>query len=76
MTILPGNADRAEGKYRVGLIFSRTSWAAGNVDLEDQLIRGLEAEDLAVIPVFTYANPGRCTGGPGDGPGGDRSPDP
>jgi len=55
MTILPGNADRARGQYRVGLIFSRTSWAAGNVDLEDQLIRELEAEGLGVIPVFTYA---------------------
>ena len=48
-------ADRAIGKYRVGLVFSRTSWAAGNLDLEDRLIRGLEAEGMAVIPVFTYA---------------------
>jgi len=46
---------RTAGQYRVGLVFSRTSWAAGNVDLEDQLIRELEAEGLGVIPVFTYA---------------------
>lgn len=39
----------------VGLIFSRTSWAAGNVALEDRLIRSLEAEGMNVIPVFTYA---------------------
>jgi cobaltochelatase CobN len=48
-------AGRVTGPYRVGLVFSRTSWAAGNVELEDQLIRGLEAQGLAVIPVFTYA---------------------
>nr|WP_292547343.1 cobaltochelatase subunit CobN [Methanoregula sp.] len=47
--------ERADGKYRVALIFSRTSWAAGNVALEDQLIGSLEAVGLAVIPVFTYA---------------------
>ncbi|AGB01904.1 cobaltochelatase subunit CobN [Methanoregula formicica] len=46
---------RAGDKYRVALVFSRTSWAAGNVALEDQLIASLEAEGLAVIPVFTYA---------------------
>jgi cobaltochelatase CobN len=40
---------------RVGLIFSRTSWAADNVALEDMVIRSLEAEGLNVIPVFTYA---------------------
>lgn len=43
------------GAPRVGLIFSRTSWAAGNVALEDTLIRSLEAEGMNVIPVFTYA---------------------
>lgn len=48
-------ADRAPGPYLVALIFSRTSWAAGNVDLEDQLIRTLESEGMGVIPVFTYA---------------------
>nr|WP_319376589.1 cobaltochelatase subunit CobN [uncultured Methanoregula sp.] len=47
--------ERDLGKYRVGLVFSRTSWAAGNVTLEDALIRSLEAEGLSVIPVFTYA---------------------
>ncbi|MDD3135394.1 MAG: cobaltochelatase subunit CobN [Methanoregula sp.] len=48
-------ADRACGALWVGIIFSRTSWAAGNVALEDQLIRSLEAEGMNVIPVFTYA---------------------
>ncbi|WP_321504596.1 cobaltochelatase subunit CobN [uncultured Methanoregula sp.] len=48
-------ADRDKGRFRVGLVFSRTSWAAGNVALEDMLIRSLEQEGLSVIPVFTYA---------------------
>jgi len=48
-------AGRGEGKFRVGLVFSRTSWASGNVALEDMLIQSLEKEGLAVIPVFTYA---------------------
>ncbi|MDD4137929.1 MAG: cobaltochelatase subunit CobN [Methanoregula sp.] len=48
-------AGRAPGNLRVALVFSRTSWAAGNVALEDMLIRSLEAEGLAVIPIFTYA---------------------
>lgn len=39
----------------VALVFSRTSWAAGNVALEDMLIRHLEAEGMNVLPVFTYA---------------------
>lgn len=48
-------ADRRPGTLWIGLVFSRTSWAAGNVALEDQLILSLEAEGLNVIPVFTYA---------------------
>ena len=48
-------ADRDLGKFRVALVFSRTSWASGNVALEDMLIRSLEQEGLSVIPVFTYA---------------------
>lgn len=47
--------DRDTGKSRVALVFSRTSWAAGNVALEDMLIQSLEQEGLSVIPVFTYA---------------------
>ncbi|MFA5221803.1 MAG: cobaltochelatase subunit CobN [Methanoregula sp.] len=39
----------------IGIVFSRTSWAASNVALEDMLIHSLEAEGLNVIPVFTYA---------------------
>jgi cobaltochelatase CobN len=50
---------------RVGLVFSRTSWAAGNVALEDQLIRSLEDEGLNVIPVFTYAIPDESLGAKG-----------
>jgi cobaltochelatase CobN len=50
---------------RVGLVFSRTSWAAGNVALEDRLIRSLEEEGLNVIPVFTYAIPDEALGAKG-----------
>jgi len=39
----------------VGLLFSRTSWASGNVAIEDMLIRSLEVSGLNVIPAFTYA---------------------
>ncbi|MFA4859754.1 cobaltochelatase subunit CobN [Methanoregula sp.] len=48
-------AGRDYGKFRVGLVFSRTSWASGNVALEDMLIHSLEQEGLSVVPVFTYA---------------------
>jgi cobaltochelatase CobN len=48
-------AERVPGGPWVALIFSRTSWAADNVALEDMLIRHLEAEGMNVIPVFTYA---------------------
>jgi cobaltochelatase CobN len=48
-------ADRLPGTMWVGLVLSRTSWASGNVALEDQLILSLEQEGLNVIPVFTYA---------------------
>jgi cobaltochelatase CobN len=48
-------ADRVPGGPWVALIFSRTSWAAGNVGLEDMLIRYIEAEGMNVLPVFTYA---------------------
>lgn len=44
-----------EGAPRVGIIFSRTSWASANVALEDTLIAALEEAGLTVIPVFTYA---------------------
>ena len=48
-------AERLPRAPGVGLIFSRTSWAADNVALEDMVIRSLEAEGLNVIPLFTYA---------------------
>ncbi|NTW92897.1 MAG: hypothetical protein HGA40_05600 [Methanoregulaceae archaeon] len=48
-------ADRVPGGPWVALIFSRTSWAAGNVALEDMLIRHMEAEGMNVLPIFTYA---------------------
>jgi len=48
-------ADRQPGTLWAGLVFSRTSWASGNVDLEDRMIRSLEDAGLNVIPVFTYA---------------------
>jgi cobaltochelatase CobN len=48
-------SDRIPGGPWVALIFSRTSWAAANVELEDQMIRSLEAEGMNVMPVFTYA---------------------
>lgn len=48
-------ADHSSVGPWVALIFSRTSWAADNVALEDMLIRHLEAEGMNVLPVFTYA---------------------
>ncbi len=39
----------------VGLLLSRVAWVTGNCAIEDDLIRSLEEEGLAVIPAFTYA---------------------
>ena len=39
----------------VGVLFSRTSWASGNVEIENMLIESLERAGLNVIPAFTYA---------------------
>jgi len=39
----------------VGILFSRHYWLNKNTEVEDALIRSLEAEGLKVIPVFYYS---------------------
>lgn len=39
----------------VGLLFSRSDWACGNLEVEDAIIRGFEERGLGVIPVFYYS---------------------
>ncbi|MBM4283948.1 MAG: cobaltochelatase subunit CobN [Deltaproteobacteria bacterium] len=39
----------------VGLMFSRSDWAGGSLELEDFLIRALEARGLGVVPIFYYS---------------------
>ncbi|MEN6609433.1 MAG: cobaltochelatase subunit CobN, partial [Methanoregulaceae archaeon] len=39
----------------VGLLLSRVAWVSQSLAIEDTLIRQLEAQDLNVIPVFTYS---------------------
>jgi len=39
----------------VGLLFSRHYWVNDNLEVEDTLIRELEAQGLNVIPAFSYA---------------------
>ncbi|MDD1694828.1 MAG: cobaltochelatase subunit CobN, partial [Methanoregula sp.] len=58
-------ADRKPGTMWAGIVFSRTSWASGNLSLENQLIRSLEDAGLNVIPVFTYAIPDDALGARG-----------
>jgi magnesium chelatase, H subunit len=45
---------RKDSPY-VGILFPRTAWASGSVEIETALIRELESEGLNVIPVFTYS---------------------
>jgi len=39
----------------VGLLYSRSNWAARNMDVEKRLIAGFEKKNIGVIPVFHYS---------------------
>ena len=39
----------------VGILYSRSNWATGNLDIEKALISSLEEKGLGVIPIFLYA---------------------
>jgi cobaltochelatase CobN len=39
----------------VGVLFSRTNWVAGNMDIERSLFKALESEGIGVLPVFFYS---------------------
>lgn len=38
-----------------GILLSRVSWSSENLEIENKIIRSLEAEGLNVIPVFSYS---------------------
>jgi cobaltochelatase CobN len=42
-------------KQYVGLLYSRSNWIAGNLDIEKSMIAALEQRGLGVIPVFFYS---------------------
>ena len=39
----------------VGVLFSRTNWVTGNLEVERALIRALEERGMGVLPVFFYS---------------------
>ncbi len=39
----------------VGLLYSRSNWVTGNLEVEGALIRAIEARGLGVMPVFYYS---------------------
>ena len=43
------------GLPSVGVLFYRAHWMSGNLQFIDELIRGLEAQDLNVLPVFSFS---------------------
>jgi cobaltochelatase CobN len=38
-----------------GILYSRSAWATGNLDIEKSLIAALEEREIGVIPAFLYA---------------------
>lgn len=44
-----------EPRHFIGLLYPRSSWATGNLDIERSLIDAFERQDVGVIPVFVYA---------------------
>jgi cobaltochelatase CobN len=42
-------------KQYVGLLYSRSNWIAGNLDIEKTMVAALEQRGLGVIPVFFYS---------------------
>jgi len=49
------NPHNPESASTVGILFSRHYWVNDNLEVEDTLIRELEALDLNVIPAFSYS---------------------
>ena len=43
------------GRASIGVLFYRAHWMSGNLQFIDDLIRGLEAQDLNVLPVFSFS---------------------
>ena len=43
------------GQPSVGLLFYRAHWMSGNLQFIDELIRGLEAQKVNVLPVFSFS---------------------
>lgn len=43
-----------EPRHFVGLLYLRTSWATGNLEIERSLVAAFEARGVGVIPVFMY----------------------
>jgi cobaltochelatase CobN len=43
------------GRSSVGVLFYRAHWMSGNLQFIDDLIRGLESQDLNVLPVFSFS---------------------
>ncbi len=43
------------GQPAVGLLFYRAHWMSGNLQFIDELIRGLEAQNVNVLPVFSFS---------------------
>ncbi len=41
-------------KHFVGLLYPRSTWATGNLDIERSLVAALEAKGIGVFPVFFY----------------------
>jgi len=45
----------SEPAATVGLLYSRSNWVTGNLEIEKSLIADLEKRNIAVIPVFFYS---------------------
>ena len=43
-----------EPRHLIGLLYLRTAWATGNLEVERTLVASLEAQGIGVIPVFLY----------------------
>ncbi|MFP4475646.1 MAG: cobaltochelatase subunit CobN [Desulfatibacillaceae bacterium] len=50
---------------RVGVLIPRHTWVNGNLALEDLLIRQIESEGMAAVPVFSYSSADQETGAKG-----------
>jgi len=45
----------AEAAATVGLLYSRSNWVTGNLEIEKSIVAALESRNVAVIPVFFYS---------------------